>query len=166
MTRVTLRAADVRDLDAVVGVFLHCFQESYAAHLPARVTEAFDEEQARSLWSSALIAPDRQVVVAELDDELCGVVGFQPSGTEGWVHSLYVHPAAQGARIGSQLLRYATERLTKAGCAVAYLWVFEANTPSVRFYARHGWHPDGARRVEERFGENEIRLSRSLEVAA
>jgi len=42
--------------------------------------------------------------------------------------------------------------------------VFADNTPSVTFYARRGWTPDGAHRVEEAFGENEIRLSRSLGV--
>ena len=42
--------------------------------------------------------------------------------------------------------------------------MFADNTPSVAFYARRGWTPDGAHRVEEAFGENEIRLSRSLGV--
>jgi hypothetical protein len=41
--------------------------------------------------------------------------------------------------------------------------VFADNAPSISFYARHGWTADGAERVEERFGANEIRLTKSWE---
>lgn len=166
MTAPTLRDAGPGDLDAVVRVFLVCFRVTYAARLPSRLVAAMSDEAARSLWARALTTPGREVVVAEVDEEVCGVVGFAAGGEEGWVHSLYVGPEAQGRGVGSTLLRYATDRLVDAGCHRAYLWVFAENEPSVRFYARHGWTPDGATRVEEPFRENEIRLSRSLEAAA
>ena len=82
------------------------------------------------------------------------------------MHSLYVAPDAQGHGVGSTLLRCAADRLLAAACHRAYLWVYAENQPSVRFYARRGWTPDGVTRVEEPFGENEIRLFRSLEAAA
>ena len=96
MSRPTLRPAETRDLDAIVEVFLRCFRESYATRLPARVTEAIDETRARALWSDALTKPEREVVVAEDDGRVCGVVGFETAGAGGWVHSLYVAPDAQG----------------------------------------------------------------------
>ena len=80
------------------------------------------------------------------------------------MHSLYVAPLAQGSGLGARLLGHATSELAAAGCRRGLLWVFADNTPSVAFYARRGWTPDGAHRVEEAFGENEIRLSRSLGV--
>jgi ribosomal protein S18 acetylase RimI-like enzyme len=190
MTDVVLRDARPADLDAVVAVFLRCFRETYAMRLPARVTEAFDDGRARSLWAQAMSRPDRHVVVAlapgsypprgqlwsfsnddndqswPLGGTVCGVVGFAADGEKGWVHSLYVDPEAQGHGVGSMLLRYAADRLLEAGCHRGYLWVFAENEPSVRFYKRHGWTPDGATRVEEPFGENEVRLSRVLEGAA
>jgi L-amino acid N-acyltransferase YncA len=166
MTAPTLRDARPADLDAVVRVFLGCFRVTYAARLPSRVVASMSDEAARSLWSRTLTTPGREVVVAQVDDEVCGVVGFAANGEDGWVLSLYVAPDAQEHGLGSTLLGHAADRLLEAGCHRAYLWVFAENEPSVRFYGRHGWTPDGATRVEEAFGEKEIRLSRPLGVAA
>jgi GNAT superfamily N-acetyltransferase len=166
MTTLALRNAGPADLESVVRIFLGCFRVTYAARLPSRLVASMSDEAARSLWARALTSPRREVVVAQVDDKVCGVVGFAADGEDGWVHSLYVAPDAQGHGVGSTLVRHAADRLVEAGCRRAYLWVFAENEPSVRFYARHGWIPDGATRVEEPFGENEIRLSRSLEVAA
>jgi GNAT superfamily N-acetyltransferase len=165
MTAPMLRDAGPADLDAVVRVFLACFRVTYAARLPSQLAWSVSDEEARSLWSRTLTTPGRKVVVAQVDDEVRGVVGFAADGEEGWVNSLYVAPDAQGRGLGSTLLGHAADRLRKAGCHRAYLWVFAENEPSVRFYGRHGWTPDGATRVEEAFGENEIRLARSLEAA-
>ena len=166
MTGVVVRNADPGDLDAVVAVFLGCWRSSYAGRLPASLVTAMSDDAARSLWSRALTTPGRRVSVAEVDGQVCGVVGFEAQGEDGWVHSLYVAPSTQGSGLGSRLLSSATADLATAGCRRGLLWVFAANTPSVAFYARHGWTPDGAERVEEAFGENEIRLSRLLVAAA
>ncbi|HEU4332689.1 MAG TPA: dipeptide ABC transporter ATP-binding protein [Lapillicoccus sp.] len=166
MSRVTLRPAEARDLEAIVAVFVRCFRESYAARLPAQVTGAFGEERARTLWSDVLSSPSREVVVAEIDGRVCGVVGFETTGTEGWVHSLYVSPDVQGTGVGTALLRRATAQLGSSGATIAHLWVFAANQPSIGFYASEGWTHDGEERVEQAFGEKEIRLSRSIESTA
>jgi GNAT superfamily N-acetyltransferase len=163
MTGVTLRPAEIDDLDAVVAVFLGCWRSTYAGRLPAPLVATMSDDAARSLWSGALTTPDRRVVLAEVAEQVRGVVGFEVDGDDGWVHSLYVAPEAQGHGVGSTLLDHASDRLREAGCHRAYLWVFPDNTPTISFYARHGWTPDGAERVEERFGENEIRLSKSWE---
>jgi ribosomal protein S18 acetylase RimI-like enzyme len=161
MTGVALRPAEIDDLDAVVAVFLGCWRATYAGRLPTPLLASMSDDAARSLWSRALTTRDRRVVVGEVDDKVCGVVGFEASVDDGWIHSLYVAPEAQGHGVGSALLRHASDRLLEAGCHRAYLWVFADNTPSISFYTRHGWTPDGTQRVEERFGENEIRLSTS-----
>ena len=163
MTGVALRPAEIDDLDAVVAVFLGCWRSTYAGRLPAALVTSMSDDTARSLWSHALTTPGRRVVLAEVDEQVCGVVGFEASVDDGWVHSLYVAPEVQGHGVGSTLLRHASDRLREAGGQNAYLWVFADNTPSISFYARHGWTADGAERVEERFGANEIRLTKSWE---
>ena len=159
-----LRPADPGDLDAVAAVFLGCWRSTYAGRLPTPLVASMSDDAARSLWSRALTTPGRRAAVAEVDEQVCGVVGFEAQGEVGWVHSLYVAPSAQGSGLGARLLGHATSELAAAGCRRGLLWVFADNTPSVAFYARRGWTPDGAHRVEEAFGENEIRLSRSLGV--
>ncbi len=148
----------------MVEVFLGCWRSTYAGRLPDALVASMTDEAARSLWSRALTTTGRRVALAEVDEQVCGVVGFEASGEDGWVQSLYVSPSAQGHGIGSTLLGHAYDRLLEAGCHRAHLWVFADNSPSIAFYARHGWAPDGAQRVEEAFGENEIRLSRALAV--
>ena len=83
MTAPTLRDAGPADLDAVVRVFLECFRVTYAARLPSRLVGSMSDEDARSLWSRALTTPGREVVVAQVDDEVCGVVGFAADGEQG-----------------------------------------------------------------------------------
>lgn len=164
MTGIAVRPAGIADLDAVVGVFLGCWRRTYAGRLPGPLVASMTGDAARSLWAGALTTPGRRAALAECDDEqVCGVVGFEASGQDGWVHSLYVSPSAQGRGVGSTLLGHASHRILEAGCHRAHLWVFADNAPSIAFYARHGWAPDGAERVEEAFGEKEIRLSRSWE---
>ena len=81
---------------------------------------------------------------------------------EGLIHSLYVAPHAHGEGVGSRLLTAASDALIAAGSVTAYLWVFLDNAPSVRFYRHRGWLPDGRTRVQEEFGEPEIRLATTL----
>ena len=80
----------------------------------------------------------------------------------GHVACLYVDPAAQGQGIGARLLEEAHRWFRAEGRAEATLWVFAANAPARRFYARRGWHPDGGERVEPAFGEPEVRLRRRV----
>ena len=105
MTVPTLRDAEPADLDAIVRVFLECFRVTYAARLPSRLVRSMSDEEARTLWSRALTTPGREMVVAQVDDEVCGVVGFAADGEDGWVHSLYVAPDAQRRGVGGEPAR-------------------------------------------------------------
>ena len=163
---VTLRDARPDDLDGIVAVFLGCWHVTYAEALPAATVAAMTPAGARALWSRVLGegAPGEVIVAdarrADGGTAIAGVTRWSPSG---WVHSLYVDPAAQGTGVGSQLLAEATRRIGLAGAATAHLWVFRDNAAGRRFYGRHGWSPDGTTRVEEEFGAPELRLTRPLE---
>jgi ribosomal protein S18 acetylase RimI-like enzyme len=166
---VRLRLASTDDLSGILDVFLLCWQVSYAAVLPPRLVETMTAERGRLLWQGALESDNAgQVLIAtrENDPEILGVTRFGSSERVGDVHSLYVHPRSQGLGIGGRLLTAATDVLAAQGGTRARLWVFEQNAPSVHFYARHGWLPDGESRVQEEFGEREIRLSKPLESLA
>ncbi|WP_120003105.1 anhydro-N-acetylmuramic acid kinase [Nesterenkonia muleiensis] len=163
LATVTVRAADLTDLDAAVEVFLSCWHTSYQAVLPRHLVERMDPNQARELWSVGLADTTTETLVAEHDGAVVGVVryGTQDRGN-GHVRSLYVDPAAQGGGYGRKLLQEATDALRSSGADEISLWVFESNTPSRRFYERQGWIPDGQRSVDPRYGEPQIRLVRSL----
>jgi GNAT superfamily N-acetyltransferase len=58
--------------------------------------------------------------------------------------------------VGTELIEAAHERL---GDGVA-LWVLDGNEAALRFYARHGYAPDGATTTHEPTGLEELRLTR------
>lgn len=85
-----------------------------------------------------------------------GVVkGFLHYGGDE-VRRLYVEPVLQGQGIGAALLEYAIRELH-----VSRLWALEKNERAIAFYARHGFRPNGERKLEEGTDEYLIRLERS-----
>ena len=85
-----------------------------------------------------------------------GVVkGFLHYGGDE-VRRLYVEPVLQGQGIGAALLDYAIRELH-----VSRLWALEKNERAIAFYARHGFRPNGERKLEEGTDEYLIRLERS-----
>lgn len=169
---ITYRPATSEDIDGIALVFLSCWRGSYAAVLPRRLVEMMTDEEAAALWTRVLGEARRgDVIVAEstgaAGPAILGVTRFaRGDDGEGAVNSLYVSPLAQGQGVGSRLLTAAADALAAAGATTAHLWVFESNAPSIAFYRRQGWLPDGGARVQEAFGEPEIRLVRALAPAA
>jgi ribosomal protein S18 acetylase RimI-like enzyme len=170
MDEVSLRPADADDVEAIAALFLACWRTSYRDVLPPDVVEMYGPASARELWRRSLEAGsgERRVVVAErIDGSILGVVamGRDPNHPAlGHVFSLYVHPDAQGLGIGTRLMSAAVERFSADALSEACLWVFEANTGGRAFYERLGWLADGTKRVEPEYGEQELRLTRSLTI--
>lgn len=69
------------------------------------------------------------------------------------IEKLYVEPTFQGRGIGAALLAHAVEHL-----GARRLWALERNAGALRFYARHGFAPSGARTFEEGTPEYLIEL--------
>lgn len=84
-----------------------------------------------------------QILVAEVETVLVGFVALDTAE----LHALYVLPDHHGKGIGRRLLA--------AAGAVSLLWVLQENHTARRFYAAHGWVPDGTERMA--FGVVEMR---------
>jgi len=168
---ITLRAADVNDVDDIADLFLACWRISYRDVLPPRLVAMYGPAGARDLWqrSFAQDPGTREVVVAEQSDH--SVVGVVAIGSDpddvaaGHIFSLYVHPQAQELGIGARLVSAAIGRFRADGLSRASLWVFEANAGGRAFYDHLGWRADGTVRVEPEYGEPELRFTRSLSAA-
>jgi GNAT superfamily N-acetyltransferase len=165
---ITLRTATAADCDGIVDIFLACWRESYAPVLPSHVVQSMTDERARALWASAFANRARtdEIMVAAGGGPrgLCGVVRYELDATgQGVIWSLYVDPASQGSGLGTRLLQQAETALAERGAKTASLSVFSGNTPSLAFYARHGWQP-GSETEESRleFGEPVLKMAKFL----
>lgn len=165
---VVVREARPNDLAAVAAAFLACWRTSYAGFLPPDVIDRYDDDSARALWRPTLRNPPAGAIVLVAERTRRGVLGVIRIGpdpgepTAGHVYSLYVRPDAHGLGVGTRLLAAANDRFRRDDVHEATLWVFAANAAALGFYARLGWQPDGALRVEPQYGEPELRLRRTL----
>lgn len=159
-----LRPATPDDATELARVFLDCWHISYSEIMPASLVERMTAERALTLWRDALSGDvDAYVVAVNEEESPTGFIGYRMTGADtGYVSSLYVSPYAQGGGYGRRLLARAEEELRTLGATRAYLWVFEQNEPSRRFYERSGWSLDGTRETLAEWGEPQVGMSKSL----
>lgn len=69
-----------------------------------------------------------------------------PEGYEGWgeVISFYTHPAEKNKGYGGMLMEEMLRRLRRDGYRDCCVMVLRENEPARRFYAGHGFAPDGS----------------------
>lgn len=157
-----LRRALPADAPACASVHHTSWVETYSALLPASHWETDTLERRTKTWCRWL-AGGTAVTVAESGEQ---IIGFAIAGTgrsvgahapvrEQELFSLYVLAAHHGGGAGRALL----EAVLPAGTP-AQLWVAEENPRARRFYARHGFAPDGARFRDETLDLAEVRMVR------
>jgi ribosomal protein S18 acetylase RimI-like enzyme len=86
------------------------------------------EESKRYL--SEVVLPANQTWLAQSNVRIVGFIAF----ADGWLNHLYIAKDFQRQGLGSRLLTIAKQAST-----TLRLWVFEINTPAIRFYESHGF---------------------------
>lgn len=162
--RVGVRGARRTDAPAMARVFADSWRAGYRGVVDDDIIDALDESELAE-WLGSLIESGslRTVVAVDGDGRVVGFVrfGHDPDDPRhGHVYGLYVHPDAAGTGVGSRLLGYAVDELEAGGPRPITLWVFESNERARALYERHGFSPDGSRRVEKEYRAQEIRLRR------
>ncbi len=119
-----IRPAEVEDLDAVVEVERLCFGDPWPR-------EALEEE---------LIAhPRRCPLVAEIEDQVRGVILVWVVADELQIISLAVHPQWRRHGIATALLHALDETEAGRRAQLTTLEVRECNEGAIAFYERHGF---------------------------
>jgi ribosomal protein S18 acetylase RimI-like enzyme len=127
---------------------------------------ALDPERVTRRESWLAEPPAGQVtLVAEVDGVIAAGAFLWPARDEDLdpdghaeLATLYVDPAYWRRGLGSALLEEGFARMPQP---VEVLWTFEQNAPARRFYERHGFAPDGARKPLPILGEPvEVRYRR------
>ena len=156
-----MRVAVPADAPALGEVHVACWREAYAHLFSSAFLAALDVDQRREQWERRLSNPGPgRAFVAVVEERVVGFAWTGPGHDEPPVRKveltgLYLLDAWHGTGLGQALLDAAL------GDRPASLWTAEDNPRAIAFYARNGFAPDGARKVEPSWEDlTEIRLTR------
>jgi ribosomal protein S18 acetylase RimI-like enzyme len=145
-----IRPATAADAGALARLQLRVAWAAYEDIAGPEVLLRQDAEADETAWRERLEAGERRAWVWDQAGEVVGVAeagrAVDADAPPGCGHLFYldVAPEAQGAGVGSALLRTALDGLRDEGFTEATLWTFAENERALRFYAAAGWAPDGA----------------------
>lgn len=158
-----IRRATAADCEAIATVHVVGWRESYRGLMPDSVLDGASIAERARRWRHILAQGDTTVLVAETGTAL---IGFASSGArrgdafahDGELQAIYVLRTAQGAGVGSRLLRESAAALVERKFSALALWVLRANLNARQFYHRHG-----GRMVAERI--EDVRGCKLAEIA-
>lgn len=138
MDPVAIRAAEARDLEALVGLLRALFSIE-ADFRP-------DADRQRRGLARLLGEPARAgVLVAERGGAVVGMVTAQlvistaEGGVSAWLEDLVVCEAERGRGIGRRLIEAIAAWAAARGASRLQLLADRENAPALAFYARLGW---------------------------
>ncbi|MDI1459407.1 GNAT family N-acetyltransferase [Catellatospora sp. KI3] len=151
---ITVRAETVADCAAVAALHIESWRAAYAGIVPDQVLAALDVEQRTRERAERLGNPDSPFtnLIALDAGEPVGWVCFGPYREEGRrldgklahqvgeILALYVRSDRWGTGVADRLVEAALAGLPQPEVR---LWALTENVRALRFYARHGLHPDG-----------------------
>ncbi|WP_151770168.1 GNAT family N-acetyltransferase [Streptomyces abyssomicinicus] len=138
-----VREMRVADCARVAEIRIAGWRHAYRGLVPQPYLDRMDPAAAAKRHRKLLTGAGPGVVnlVAEHGGRVAGWACLGPNrdaGPGSEVYALYVDPAHHRTGIGSALLRHCLP----AGRTTC-VWVVKGNTPARRFYAHHGFTPDG-----------------------
>jgi GNAT superfamily N-acetyltransferase len=137
MTQHLLRAAEPRDLNAIVGLIRELAEFERLSHL----VEVTSESLAPHLFGAR---PAAEAVVAERDGAMVAFALFFTNfstflGKPGlYLEDLYVRPAERGSGLGRALLEHLARLAVARGCGRFEWSVLDWNERAIGFYERVG----------------------------
>ena len=157
----------------IARVHVRAWQVAYRGELPDEYLDALRESDRADMWVRFLETTDearnRLSVAVERSDVLgfaCYGMASDNQGEDrlGELNAINVDPDHWRAGVGSALLDRVVDELASMGFERAILWTGVQNERAHRFYAKHGWAPDGVTKTDTALGAvfNEMRFARSL----
>lgn len=171
MSSIQVRPATLRDAKAIAQIQVSAAQDAYKDFWPDAALNGLSVAQRQAYWREAINMCEPQVLVAHLDNEVMGFVGFDRSrdkgtpSTTGEIWAMYAAPAHWDKGVGQALVEAAQEGLQEEGCTRVTLWTYKNNERALRFFGIAGFaaENDSVKAVDvEGKPLEQLRLQRSL----
>ncbi|MBB3283814.1 GNAT family N-acetyltransferase [Mitsuaria sp. TWR114] len=171
MSSIQIRPATLRDAKAIAQIQVSSAQDAYKAFWPDTALNGLSVAQRQAYWREAINMCEPQVLVAHLDNEVMGFVGFDRSrdkgtpSTTGEIWAMYAAPSHWDKGVGQALVEAAQEGLQEEGCTRVTLWTYKNNERAMRFFEIAGFRAesDSVKAVDvEGKPLEQLRLQRSL----
>lgn len=127
--KISLRKATLADAKAVANVYVASRKEFIAFAALAHSDESIYQ------WIYTTLIPTNQVIVAEENGVIVGMMALSKEEGIGWIDQLYLSPGSVGKGIGTLLVTTAKSIL---GSPIR-LRTFQQNIGARKFYERHGF---------------------------
>lgn len=127
--KLLLRKASIADADGITNVYLTSRKKLVAFAPLVHTDESIHQ------WICKDLLPNEQVIVAEENKIIIGMMSLTKHGGIGRIRQLYILPSAVGRGIGSSMIKMAKSIL---GSPIQ-LYTFQENMGARRFYERHGF---------------------------
>jgi len=147
MTKAIIRRACESDAEAIAGIHVRSWRETYQDLVPSSLLDNLSAANKANWWREVLSAsaPPQNLSVFLAIDSANRVVGFGACGQqrsrelvdlnlEGEFQAIYVLKDAQRQKLGKRLMKAMAHRLSALGLRGGALWVLRDNHPARRFY--------------------------------
>lgn len=128
--KLLLRAAIPTDARMIANIYLAARKE-FVAFAPL-----VHSDESIYQWVVEKLIPTNQVIVAEENNTIVGMMALSKNHGISWIDHLYLSPTEVGRGIGSLLITAAKSTLGSPIC----LYTFQENRMARRFYEQHGFH--------------------------
>ncbi len=141
---ITVRAADIDDVQAIVGVYLAAWREGFRYMFPASVFAADDfEEERRIECTESILHEGADTYVAEHSDRVVGYLVARSIGADSIIDDVWVNPASGCRGVATALVARAEDDMRSRGGRALTAWVPEDSPSGRRFFDKLGWRPSG-----------------------
>lgn len=152
---MTVRAATIADLDALIDIYIRGWQHSYADIIDATFLATMADNPRSRDYLNNLLTPERTDAVVMLNEEAGAITGFIASGHSrdmmdkelAEIYAAYIDPKAQQQGLGKQLFDSSAKALKRGGFKRLHVWTFAANTGAQKAYQRWGGKPCATTRM-------------------
>lgn len=151
-----IRPATSADARAIARVHVLSWEIGYRGLVSDNILDSLSIQRRTEFWARVFAEPlaKQRTFVADFSGEVRGFVTGgrcrdEDSSTSGELQAIYVLPEQWDTGTGSALHKVCIDALRADAFTDATLWMVEGNDRALRFYGKHGWKPDGTRKVQE-----------------